>query len=156
MNLKKGLFNKSFIHIYVYVYIYRTDNQLVSITSKEGFQLPDAIEKVTYLGPNKNIKQITKKVWSWADNDWWVDMTGELDGLIDHNGWEYGNNAWQNFTGIPTMQTFTRRRRWCRRARLVERIFIDDSNENSSSSNNNNDNNGNDDNIGMRRRNIYY
>ncbi|CAO3624911.1 unnamed protein product [Cunninghamella echinulata] len=126
-----------------------TDNQLVSITSKEGFQLPEATEKITYLGPNKNIKQATRKVWSWADNDWWVDMTGELDGLIDHNGWEYGNNAWQNFTGIPTMQTFTRRRRWCRRARLVERIYTDDST-------NNNNNNNNDQNIGMRRRNIYY
>jgi hypothetical protein len=87
---------------------------LVAITSKEQFKLPQAVEKTT-AGD-----KWTRKTWSWADNDWWVDMTGELDGKVDHGGWEYGNNAWQHMTGLPAIQTFTRRRRWCRRALLVE------------------------------------
>ncbi|KAI8342762.1 Peroxin/Dysferlin domain-containing protein [Chlamydoabsidia padenii] len=90
-----------------------TDNQLAPITSKEDFKLPPATEKT-------DGKQVTRKSWSWADNDWWVDMTGELDGKVDYSGWEYGNNAWQNMTGLPAIQTFTRRRRWCRRALLIE------------------------------------
>lgn len=48
-------------------------------------------------------------------------MTGELQGRVDRNGWEYGNNAWKQMSGIPGSHTYTRRRRWCRRARVVER-----------------------------------
>ncbi|KAI8093095.1 Peroxin/Dysferlin domain-containing protein [Halteromyces radiatus] len=97
-----------------------TDSQLVSITSKEEFKLPETTESTIVVDHDQDIKQVIQKTWYWADADWWVDMTGELDGRVDHNGWEYGNNAWHHLTGMPTMQTFTRRRRWCRRARLVE------------------------------------
>lgn len=99
-----------------------TDNLLKPIPSKEQFQLPEATVKTsTHTINNESVKRTTSKVWSWADGDWWVDMTGELAGKIDHNGWEYGNNAWKQMSGLPGIQTFTRRRRWCRRARLVER-----------------------------------
>lgn len=99
-----------------------TDNQLKPIVSKEEFELPEPTVKTTTQTVNdKVIERTLHKVWSWADGDWWVDMTGELQGKIDHNGWEYGNNAWKQLTGMPGIQTFTRRRRWCRRARLVER-----------------------------------
>lgn len=99
-----------------------TDNQLKPIPSKEEFELPEPTVKTTQHTVNGQvIKRATNKVWSWADGDWWVDMTGELQGKIDQNGWEYGNNAWKQLSGVPGMQTFTRRRRWCRRARLVER-----------------------------------
>lgn len=100
-----------------------TDNQLKPIPSKEHFKLPEpSIKTITFTNSNnQHVKRTTNKVWSWADGDWWVDMTGELQGKIDHNGWEYGNNAWKQMSGLPGMQTFTRRRRWCRRARLVER-----------------------------------
>ncbi|KAI7891511.1 Peroxin/Dysferlin domain-containing protein [Mucor mucedo] len=99
-----------------------TDNQLKPIPAKEEFKLPESTVKTsTHTVNNEIIKRTTNKVWSWADGDWWVDMTGELAGKIDHNGWEYGNNAWKQMSGLPGIQTFTRRRRWCRRARLVER-----------------------------------
>ncbi|ORZ09193.1 Peroxin/Dysferlin domain-containing protein [Absidia repens] len=99
-----------------------TDNQLTAISSKEEFKLPQPVEKTAITGQRNDVKQVTIKTWNWADSDWWVDMTGELDGRVDHGGWEYGNNAWHHLTGMPAMQTFTRRRRWCRRARLVERL----------------------------------
>ncbi|KAI9312753.1 integral peroxisomal membrane peroxin-domain-containing protein [Dichotomocladium elegans] len=98
-----------------------TDNQLVPIQSKDDFQLPHPSETVQYRTDNKDgttIKVTIKKTWGWADDDWWVDMTGELQGRVDRNGWQYGNNAWKQLSGKPGMQTFTRRRRWCRRARL--------------------------------------
>ncbi|CAO3636746.1 unnamed protein product [Mucor hiemalis] len=99
-----------------------TDNQLKPISSKEEFELPEpTVKTTTQTVDNQVIERTLHKVWSWADGDWWVDMTGELQGKIDHNGWEYGNNAWKQLTGMPGIQTFTRRRRWCRRARLVER-----------------------------------
>ncbi|KAI9494069.1 Peroxin/Dysferlin domain-containing protein [Zychaea mexicana] len=104
-----------------------TDNQLSPVRSKDGFELPPPSDTVQYRpiagSGGVAIKQTTKKVWSWADGDWWVDMTGEMQGRVDRNGWEYGNNAWKQMTGHPAMQTFTRRRRWSRRARLVERRF---------------------------------
>ncbi|KAI9255640.1 Peroxin/Dysferlin domain-containing protein [Phascolomyces articulosus] len=104
-----------------------TDNQLAPVQSKESFELPASSETVQYRpiagSGGVAIKQTTKKVWSWADGDWWVDMTGEIQGRVDRNGWEYGNNAWKQLTGHPAMQTFTRRRRWSRRARLLERRF---------------------------------
>ncbi|KAI8071821.1 Peroxin/Dysferlin domain-containing protein [Gongronella butleri] len=92
-----------------------TDNHLTPISSKAQFVLP---EPASESGPDG---QVTIKTWTWADGDWWVDMTGELDARVDLNGWEYSNNAWQNPSGVPGMQTFTRRRRWCRRARLVQK-----------------------------------
>ncbi|CEG73723.1 hypothetical protein RMATCC62417_09051 [Rhizopus microsporus] len=100
-----------------------TDSQLKPIPSKEEFQLPESTSNTTYqtINEKQTIKRTTRKVWTWADGDWWVDMTGELEGKVDHNGWEYGNNAWKQLSGMPGIQTFTRRRRWCRRARLVER-----------------------------------
>ncbi|KAI9260461.1 Peroxin/Dysferlin domain-containing protein [Helicostylum pulchrum] len=99
-----------------------TDNQLKPIHSKEYFKLPEPTIKTSSSTVNgKTIERTTNKTWGWADGDWWVDMTGELQGKIDHNGWEYGNNAWKQMSGLPGIQTFTRRRRWCRRARLVER-----------------------------------
>ena len=101
-----------------------TDIQLAPVEAKNSFELPAASETVQYRpGKEGTIKQITRKVWSWADGDWWVDMTGEMQGRVDSNGWEYGNNAWKQMTGHRTLQTFTRRRRWSRRARLVERKF---------------------------------
>ncbi|KAL0096429.1 integral peroxisomal membrane peroxin-domain-containing protein [Phycomyces blakesleeanus] len=93
-----------------------TDNQLMPILSKEKFDLPEPTEA------NPTMRVITSKSWSWADSEWWVDMTKELDGKIDRNGWAYGNNAWHLFTSSPGLGTYTRRRRWCRRARLIERI----------------------------------
>ncbi|KAI8985449.1 integral peroxisomal membrane peroxin-domain-containing protein [Pilobolus umbonatus] len=98
-----------------------TDNQLKPIPSKEHFELPETTSQVSYHNTNgdNSIKRTTHKVWTWADGDWWVDMTGEIQGMVDPNGWEYGNNAWKQLTGMPGMQTFTRRRRWCRRARLI-------------------------------------
>ncbi|KAI9271455.1 Peroxin/Dysferlin domain-containing protein [Sporodiniella umbellata] len=98
-----------------------TDSHLKSIVNKDDFQLPEDNTKVSQRSAgSKSIQTTTKKTWTWADGDWWVDMTGELQGKIDQNGWEYGNNAWKQLSGVPGMQTFTRRRRWCRRARLVE------------------------------------
>ncbi|KAG1152377.1 hypothetical protein G6F37_000211 [Rhizopus arrhizus] len=100
-----------------------TDSQLKPITNKDDFKLPEGDTKVTYrnVSEKETIKTTIHKTWTWADGDWWVDMTGELQGKVDQNGWEYGNNAWKQPSGVPGLQTFTRRRRWCRRARLVER-----------------------------------
>lgn len=92
--------------------LFRTDNQQVALSSKDAFGLPETTEQM---------QGTIIKAWNWVDNDWWVDMTGELDGRVDRSGWEYGNNAWLDFSGMPGLHTFTRRRRWCRRARLVER-----------------------------------
>jgi hypothetical protein len=99
-----------------------TDSQLKAIPSKERFQLPvsSTTSKVIHAGKT-TIQRTTNKVWNWADGDWWVDMTGEVAGKVDHNGWEYCNNAWKQQSGMPGIHTFTRRRRWCRRAKLVER-----------------------------------
>lgn len=86
--------------------------------------MPESSQRVEYKSAGSDgqlIKQIITKTWSWADGDWWVDMTGEMQGRVDRNGWEYGNNSWQQMSGQPGMQKFTRRRRWCRRAKLVER-----------------------------------
>jgi hypothetical protein len=98
-----------------------TDSQLKAIPSKERFQLPvsSTTSKVIHAGKT-NIQRTTNKVWKWADGDWWVDMTGEVAGKVDQNGWEYCNNAWKQQSGMPGIHTFTRRRRWCRRAKLVE------------------------------------
>ncbi|KAI8393438.1 integral peroxisomal membrane peroxin-domain-containing protein [Radiomyces spectabilis] len=99
-----------------------TDNQLAEIPSKEDFALPKTTQttKQQPVGTKGEVlEQMTSKQWSWVDGDWWVDMTGELQGRIDHNGWEYGNNAWKQLSGMPGMHTFTRKRRWCRRARLT-------------------------------------
>ncbi|KAI8645585.1 integral peroxisomal membrane peroxin-domain-containing protein [Parasitella parasitica] len=99
-----------------------TDNQLKAIPAKEEFELPEPTIKTAIISKEgRSVERTINKVWSWADGDWWVDMTGEMTGKIDHNGWEYGNNSWKQLSGTPGMQTFTRRRRWCRRAKLVER-----------------------------------
>ncbi|KAG0169872.1 peroxisome- protein [Apophysomyces sp. BC1034] len=100
-----------------------TDKQLKAISSKESFHLPETTQNTTYhpIGDGSVIERRTSKTWQWADGDWWVDMTGEVQNRVDQNGWEYGNNAWKYTTGMPGIKTFTRRRRWCRRARLVER-----------------------------------
>ncbi|ORX62234.1 hypothetical protein DM01DRAFT_1331686 [Hesseltinella vesiculosa] len=103
-----------------------TDHHLAPVISKDQFNLPESSESTTITKDGKQQKMV--KAWTWADNDWWVDMTGELDGRVDLNGWEYGNNAWQHLGGTPGMQTFTRRRRWCRRARLIERLPEDSTN----------------------------
>ncbi|KAI7898391.1 Peroxin/Dysferlin domain-containing protein [Cokeromyces recurvatus] len=95
-----------------------TDKQLKPIPPKEEFELPEPTV-VSYV--QHGVKKTINKVWSWVDGDWWVDMTGEMSGKVDHHGWEYGNNAWKQMSGTANMQTFTRRRCWCRRARLVER-----------------------------------
>ncbi|KAI9468906.1 MAG: Peroxin/Dysferlin domain-containing protein [Benjaminiella poitrasii] len=110
-----------------------TDKQLKPIPAKEDFELPEP-SVTTYdvdKDKNKNKKRKTtiNKVWSWVDGDWWVDMTGEVAGRVDRHGWEYGNNAWKQMNGTATMQTFTRRRCWCRRARLVEREIVEEQEE---------------------------
>lgn len=69
---------------------------------------------------------MTIKSWVWADRDWWVDMTGELDGKIDRNGWQYGDNSWKQLMSIPGPRSFTRQRKWCKRAKLIERQLIID------------------------------
>ncbi|KAF7727978.1 peroxisome- protein [Apophysomyces ossiformis] len=100
-----------------------TDKQLKAIPSKESFNLPESTQETTYhpAGDGWVIERRTSKTWQWADNEWWVDMTGEVQNRVDRNGWEYGNNAWKSTTGVAGIKTFTRRRRWCRRARLIER-----------------------------------
>ncbi|KAI7863461.1 Peroxin/Dysferlin domain-containing protein [Spinellus fusiger] len=91
-----------------------TDNQLMAIMSKEKFDLPESTEA-------KHSQGAITKQWTWVDSDWWVDMTGELYSKVDKNGWSYGNNAWQQWSGSAGINTYTRCRRWCRRARLIER-----------------------------------
>jgi hypothetical protein len=48
-------------------------------------------------------------------------MTGELESKVDLNGWQYGTNSWEQLSSVTSPHTFTRQRRWCRRARLIER-----------------------------------
>lgn len=108
-----------------------TDNQLKPISSKESFHLPEStVKTVKYEKDGKTLEKTINKVWSWADGDWWVDMTGEVNGKVDHHGWEYGNNAWKQLVGSPGMQTFTRRRKWCRRAKLTEREITNENKKN--------------------------
>ncbi|KAI8991368.1 Peroxin/Dysferlin domain-containing protein, partial [Mycotypha africana] len=98
-----------------------TDNELKPIPAKEKFKLPEStVKSMKYVDvvTKKEIEKTVNKVWQWVDGDWWVDMTGELDNKVDQNGWEYGNNAWKQMSGTPGLQTFTRRRKWCRRAKL--------------------------------------
>lgn len=96
-----------------------TDNQMKPISGKEDFNLPEAT--VENIQIDSKVHRTVNKVWSWVDGNWWVDMTGESNGQIDHNGWAYGNNAWKQLSGTPGMQSYTRTRKWCRRAKLVVR-----------------------------------
>lgn len=68
----------------------------------------------------------TVKSWVWNDRDWWIDMTGELEDQVDPNGWKYSNNKWQNTMNMPGPHSFTRQRRWCKRAKLIEKQILYD------------------------------
>ncbi|KAI8875648.1 hypothetical protein K501DRAFT_280165 [Backusella circina FSU 941] len=99
-----------------------TDNQLQPIESKECYSLPKVSFSVkTSCEKDTVIKKTTIKSWVWTDHDWWIDMTGELESKVDLNGWQYGNNSWDHFSSVTSPHTFTRQRRWCKRARLIER-----------------------------------
>ncbi|CEP07448.1 hypothetical protein [Parasitella parasitica] len=99
-----------------------TDNQLKPIISTYEYKLPK--EKRSIFHDKDNVEKITVKNWLWTDRDWWVDMTGELDGRIDKNGWQYGDNRWQDLMPTPGPNSFTRQRKWCRRVKLIEKQWI--------------------------------
>lgn len=105
--------------------INRTDSHNDPIPSKTAFHLPEPTTVVTEQGDEQ---MITVKDWKWVEPDWWVDMKGLKEGLIDEDGWQYSNNAWKGATGKGGLKQFTRRRKWCRNAKLVETVSMKQSN----------------------------
>ncbi|KAI8583952.1 hypothetical protein K450DRAFT_220769 [Umbelopsis ramanniana AG] len=102
-----------------------TDSHNDPIPSKSAFHLPEPTTTVT----EQNDEHImTVKEWKWVEPDWWVDMKGLKEGLIDEDGWQYSNNAWKGATGKGGLKQFTRRRKWCRNAKLVETVSMKQSN----------------------------
>jgi hypothetical protein len=89
--------------------------------------LPEPTTTVTKQGDDQ---VITSKEWKWVEPDWWVDMKGLKEGLIDEDGWQYSNNAWKGATGKGGLKQFTRRRKWCRNAKVVETVSTKQSNNN--------------------------
>lgn len=61
-------------------------------------------------------KRATIKTWSWIDKEWWI-----VHDSGDKGGWRYSDNTWKHFMRVPSPNTFTRTRKWCRRAKLVEK-----------------------------------
>ena len=41
---------------------------------------------------------------------------------VDAEGWQYGDNAWDKFSKQNGMGRYTRRRRWLRKAVLVQTV----------------------------------
>jgi hypothetical protein len=99
----------------------RTDSHNDPIPSKASFDLP---EPTTTTSNDGDDQIITVKEWKWADPDWWVDMKLNKEGLVDEDGWQYTNNAWKNPSGKGGLRQFTRRRKWCRNAKLVETVNL--------------------------------
>jgi hypothetical protein len=108
------------------VFIYRTDSNNDPIPSKASFDLPDPTTTISTQGEDR---VVTVKEWRWVEPDWWVDMKGLKEGLIDEDGWQYSNNAWKGATGKGGLKQFTRRRKWCRNAKLIETATIKQSGE---------------------------
>ncbi|KAG2172034.1 hypothetical protein INT43_001511 [Umbelopsis isabellina] len=98
-----------------------TDSHNDPIPSKSAFDLPEPSTTVSNDGDDQII---TVKEWKWADPDWWVDMKLRKEGLVDEDGWQYTNNAWKNPSGKGGLRQFTRRRKWCRNAKLVETVNL--------------------------------
>lgn len=44
---------------------------------------------------------------------------------VDSEGWQYGGNSWENMSPLAGMGKYTRRRKWVRRAVLVEIVQRD-------------------------------
>ncbi|KAI8051228.1 Peroxin/Dysferlin domain-containing protein [Syncephalis plumigaleata] len=57
--------------------------------------------------------------WKWIDAHWQIDQDTSPQ-LIDVDGWSYADNMWSGWRSAPWMRAYTRRRRWWRRAMLVE------------------------------------
>ncbi|KAI9594883.1 integral peroxisomal membrane peroxin-domain-containing protein [Syncephalis fuscata] len=57
--------------------------------------------------------------WKWVDTQWQVDQDTSPH-LIDMDGWSYADNTWSGWRSAPWLRAYTRRRRWWRRAMLVE------------------------------------
>lgn len=93
------------------------------IISKEEYRLPKETRS-TIQDLDKHVKRTIIKSWVWTDRDWWIDMTGELEEKVDRDGWQYGDNGWQHMMSTPGPRSFTKRRKWCRRAKLIERQLI--------------------------------
>jgi len=102
-----------------------SDSNNDPIPSKTSFDLPEPTTTVSYQGDDQ---VMTVKEWRWVEPDWWVDMKGLKEGLIDEDGWQYSNNAWKGPTGKGGLKQFTRRRKWCRNAKLIETASIKQSN----------------------------
>lgn len=107
------------------IVLYRSDSNNDPIPSKTSFDLPEPTTTVSYQGDDQ---VMTVKEWRWVEPDWWVDMKGLKEGLIDEDGWQYSNNAWKGPTGKGGLKQFTRRRKWCRNAKLIETASIKQSN----------------------------
>ncbi|KAI5291560.1 peroxisome- protein [Ascosphaera aggregata] len=95
-----------------------TDEHLNPAPSTENFELPDV--------KNDNAR------WRWVPGSEWtveVEMPKKLRGgkskespecRTDAEGWIYYDNKWHDCRGEDGWSRYTRRRKWCRNAELVE------------------------------------
>ncbi|PWY69562.1 integral peroxisomal membrane protein [Aspergillus heteromorphus CBS 117.55] len=89
-----------------------TDEHLNAVPSKDDFDLPGV--------ENGNAE------WRWVEgSDWHIDGAdenkGKADSKADGGGWVYYDNKWNDGRrGHDGWDRYTRRRKWCRDAELIE------------------------------------
>jgi hypothetical protein len=80
------------------------------LKSKDEFEIPTINE----LTDDSNVRGEFK----WVEEDWIIDSKWTS---VDEEGWEYSNQRWENRRDSRVLGSFTRRRKWIRNLRLVEK-----------------------------------
>ncbi|KAI8928366.1 integral peroxisomal membrane peroxin-domain-containing protein [Entophlyctis helioformis] len=103
----------------------------VRMTAKEMYELP-APTTVVISDPVRG--DVSKRqTWEWLDEDWTVDLAWPVTlangpaGLASSSraplrapdGWQFCDQVWASGRDAPVMGSFTRRRKWVRRMRMV-------------------------------------
>jgi hypothetical protein len=81
--------------------------------SKDDFPIPSVAE-LTAL----DTEEAQKGTFQWVEEDWHLDTKWTE---VDQDGWEYSNQKWENPRPSRVIGSFTRRRRWIRHLKLVQK-----------------------------------
>ncbi|KAJ1336196.1 hypothetical protein BSLG_007513 [Batrachochytrium salamandrivorans] len=91
------------------------DTGLCRLPPKDLYELPLATEAIETDTHGQKVKRT--QVWEWIDYDWSIDFQWTS---VNSSGWSFSDHAWKDARAKPTLTSFTRRRKWTRRMRMVQ------------------------------------
>nr|KAJ3421811.1 SET-binding factor 2 [Polyrhizophydium stewartii] len=91
------------------------ESGVMPLPPKDIYELPSTTESVTV--DEKGKEHRAQQVWEWVDEDWQIDHSLSP---CDEGGWQFTDQIWLDPRSKAGLNSYTRRRKWSRRMRMLQ------------------------------------